>query len=102
MYTQGMLAIGVFDNVSPEPVWHGWVRRQILNRDIDNREPAIAEAVLTITGCFPAGRVRKRHETLADSTSPIWRRGRFLIGCRMWTMWGETADAGARLIPAGE
>jgi hypothetical protein len=53
MYTEGMLAIDVFDNATREPVWHGWARKTILQSDIKDPEPTIAAAVEAILSEFP-------------------------------------------------
>jgi hypothetical protein len=53
MYTEGMLAIDVFDNETREPVWHGWARKTILQSDIRNPEATIEAAVTAILDGFP-------------------------------------------------
>jgi hypothetical protein len=53
MYTEGMLAIDVFDNETREPVWHGWARKTILQSDIRNPEATIEDAVAAILEGFP-------------------------------------------------
>ena len=53
MYTEGMLAIDIFDNASREPVWHGWARKRILGADVANPETAINAAVSAILEDFP-------------------------------------------------
>lgn len=53
MYTEGVLAIDVFDNDTREPVWHGWARKRITGADIENPEPAIRDAVEAILADFP-------------------------------------------------
>jgi hypothetical protein len=53
MYTEGMLAIDVFDNETREPVWHGWARKTILQSDIRNPEATIEAAVAAILEGFP-------------------------------------------------
>lgn len=53
MYTEGTLAIDVFDNESREPVWHGWARKQIVGRDIRDPERSIRNAVAAILEDFP-------------------------------------------------
>lgn len=53
MYTEGMLAIDVFDNETREPVWHGWARKTILRSDIRNPEATIEAAVAAILEAFP-------------------------------------------------
>ena len=53
MYTEGTLAIDIFDNSTREPVWHGWARKQVIGADIDNPERAIDAAVRAIIDDFP-------------------------------------------------
>jgi hypothetical protein len=53
MYTEGMLAIDVFDNATSQPVWHGWARKQILSADIDDPQTTIDAAVAEILDEFP-------------------------------------------------
>jgi len=53
MYTEGTLAVDVFDNETREPVWHGWARKQIAGRDIRDPERAIRTAVAAILEDFP-------------------------------------------------
>ena len=53
MYTEGMLAIDVFDRATSQPVWHGWARKQILSADIDDPQATIDAAVREILDGFP-------------------------------------------------
>ena len=53
MYTEGMLAIDVFDKATSQPVWHGWARKQIVSADIDDPQTAIDAAVREILKDFP-------------------------------------------------
>jgi hypothetical protein len=53
MYTEGMLAIDIFDNMTREPVWHGWARKQIVGSDVRDPESAIDAAVAAILADFP-------------------------------------------------
>jgi hypothetical protein len=53
MYTEGMLAIDIFDNATREPVWHGWARKTILQSDINDPAPTIDAAVRAILADFP-------------------------------------------------
>ena len=53
MYTEGTLAIDVFDNATREPIWHGWARKTIAGADIDDPGPAIKAAVAAILEDFP-------------------------------------------------
>jgi len=53
MYTEGMLAIDVFDNVQREPVWHGWAKKRVTSADRTDPAPAIDVAVAAILEDFP-------------------------------------------------
>lgn len=53
MYTEGTLAIDIFDNSAREPVWHGWARKQVVGADITNPEATIDAAVAAILEDFP-------------------------------------------------
>ena len=55
MYTEGMLAIDVFENATREPVWHGWARKSIVGSDIRDPESTINDAVTAILEDFPPG-----------------------------------------------
>ena len=35
-YTEGTLAVDVFDNETRQPVWHGWARKRITGSDVDD------------------------------------------------------------------
>jgi hypothetical protein len=54
-YTEGTLAIDVFDNATREPIWHGWARKTIAGADVDDPEAAINAAVAAILEDFPPG-----------------------------------------------
>jgi predicted small secreted protein len=53
MYTEGMLAIDIFDNATREPVWHGWARKIVSGADVEDPESAINAAVASILEDFP-------------------------------------------------
>lgn len=53
MYTEGTLAIDVFDNATREPVWHGWARKRITGADVEDPEATIDNAVDAIFAEFP-------------------------------------------------
>ena len=55
MYTEGTLAIDIFDNGIRGPVWHGWARKTITGADVDDPESAINAAVAAILEDFPPG-----------------------------------------------
>lgn len=44
-YTQGELAIDVYDVDSKQPAWHGWATRKITNNDKENMESLIQTIV---------------------------------------------------------
>lgn len=52
-YTEGTLAIDIFDGDTKNPVWHGWATRSIRDSDVENPEAAINEAVAAILANFP-------------------------------------------------
>lgn len=52
-YTEGRLAIDIFDVKSRQPAWHGWATKNITSSDRRNPGPAIVEAVDGILASFP-------------------------------------------------
>jgi hypothetical protein len=52
-YTEGTLAIDIFDGRTRAPVWHGWTRKQITEADIEQAAARIPEAVDVIIAQFP-------------------------------------------------
>lgn len=52
-YTEGTLAIDLFDNKSREPVWHGRTTKTITSSDRKNPTSAITEIVSAILAEFP-------------------------------------------------
>jgi len=54
-YTEGTLAIDIFDGEQKIPVWHGWATRLVRGSDIRDPEAAINEAVAAIMANFPPG-----------------------------------------------
>lgn len=52
-YTQGRLAIDVFDTQTRQPVWHGWGTKNVTSADQKNAEHAIRNAVDAILKDFP-------------------------------------------------
>ena len=52
-YTEGMLAIDIFDRLTMHPVWHGVARKRIRGADTRDPEPQIKRAVTAILGEFP-------------------------------------------------
>lgn len=53
-YTEGRLAIDVFDVRSGQPAWHGWATKNVTESDQRNSGPVIIEAVDGILASFPA------------------------------------------------
>jgi len=54
-YTEGRLAIDVFDTREKRPVWHGYVTKNVTSSDQNKREELIREAVAKILAGFPPG-----------------------------------------------
>lgn len=54
-YTEGQLAIDLFDVAEARPVWHGTVSRQITRRDRAEPDATIQAAVAAILAKFPPG-----------------------------------------------
>ena len=54
-YTQGRLAIDVFDAAEKQPVWHGFATKNITGADQADPEPLITKAVEAILKDFPPG-----------------------------------------------
>ncbi len=52
-YTEGTLAIDIFDGKSKQPVWHGWASKTISTSDRENPSPAIQKAVAQVIDQFP-------------------------------------------------
>lgn len=52
-YTEGMLAIDIYDKISGLPVWHGVERKRITGSDIKDTKAAIDKAVASILSGFP-------------------------------------------------
>jgi len=56
VYTEGTLALDIFDNATRQPVWHGWARKRITESDVEDPAPTINEAVRAILAEFPPDR----------------------------------------------
>jgi len=54
-YTEGQLAIDIFDVASQAPVWHGSVSRRVTQREQGEPDAALQEAVVAIIAEFPPG-----------------------------------------------
>lgn len=52
-YTQGVLAIDVFDSTDRRPVWHGVAGKRINEEDRENMAAVINEVVASILDNFP-------------------------------------------------
>lgn len=54
-YTQGRLAIDIFDTKLKTPVWHGYATKNITGRDQANPDELVGKAVDAILAQFPPG-----------------------------------------------
>ena len=54
-YTEGQLAIDLFDVANAVPVWHGTVSRRVTQRERGEPDEALREAVIAILNEFPPG-----------------------------------------------
>ena len=54
-YTEGTLAIDIFDVGERSPVWHGWAVKTISTGDRRNPTPVINEVIKAILADFPPG-----------------------------------------------
>jgi hypothetical protein len=52
-YTEGQLAIDLFDIANIQPVWHGTVSRRVTQRERAEPDAALQEAVIAIVKKFP-------------------------------------------------
>lgn len=52
-YTEGTLAIDIFDETTKQPIWHGWATKRITNSDLINAGEQIQAAVKAIFADFP-------------------------------------------------
>ena len=53
-YTEGVLAIDVFDVRSQQPAWHAWSTKKIRDKDRQNPGPVVIEVVTSTLADFPA------------------------------------------------
>jgi hypothetical protein len=53
MYTEGTLAIDVFDGATHQPVWHGWASKRILAQEVEQAAQEIPLTVAAILKDFP-------------------------------------------------
>jgi len=54
-YREGTLSIDVFDARTHRPVWHGWAKKELNRRDVQNSEEPIRKAVTAVLAKFPPG-----------------------------------------------
>jgi len=54
-YTEGRLAIDLFDVRRRRPVWHGYGTRSLTGREVKDPEKLIGAAVTAILADFPPG-----------------------------------------------
>jgi hypothetical protein len=52
-YREGTLSIDVFDVKTHRPVWHGWAKKELSQRDIEQSEEPIRRAVAAVLAKFP-------------------------------------------------
>ncbi len=52
-YREGTLSIDVFDAHTHRPVWHGWAKKELSRRDIEQSEEPIRAAVSSVLAKFP-------------------------------------------------
>ena len=52
-YTEGQLAIDLFDVANAVPVWHGTVSRRVTRQERGEPDEALREAVVAIVNEFP-------------------------------------------------
>ncbi len=50
---EGTLSIDVFDAHSHKPVWHGWAKKDLSRKDIEQSEEPIRKAVAAVLANFP-------------------------------------------------
>lgn len=52
-YTEGTLAVDIFDGASKKPVWHGWAEKTITMSDRRHPDAAIKDSVTKLLESFP-------------------------------------------------
>jgi hypothetical protein len=52
-YREGTLSIDVFDAHTHRPVWHGWAKKELSRKDIEESETPIRNAVAAVLARFP-------------------------------------------------
>jgi hypothetical protein len=54
-YREGVLAIDAFDAKTHKPVWHGWAKKALTRRDMEQSGQSIREAADAVLAKFPPG-----------------------------------------------
>lgn len=54
-YREGTLSVDVFDGKTHRPVWHGWAKKELTRKDIEQSEQPIQRAVAAVLAKFPPG-----------------------------------------------
>jgi hypothetical protein len=52
-YREGTLSIDIFDAHNHRPVWHGWAKKELSRKDIEQSEEPIRKAVASVLERFP-------------------------------------------------
>lgn len=61
-YREGVLAIDVFDGRTHRPVWHGWARKPLTRKDMEESGQSIQQAVDAVLARFPPTDERRAKE----------------------------------------
>jgi hypothetical protein len=54
-YREGVLAIDAFDAKTHRPVWHGWAKKALTHRDMEQSGQSLREAADAVLAKFPPG-----------------------------------------------
>lgn len=54
-YREGVLAIDAFDGKTHRPVWHGWARKALTRKDLEQSGQSLREAADAVLAKFPPG-----------------------------------------------
>jgi hypothetical protein len=52
-YREGTLGIDIFDTHTHRPVWHGWAKKELTQKDFEHPAEPISKAVSSVLGKFP-------------------------------------------------
>jgi hypothetical protein len=52
-YREGTLGIDIFDAHTHRPVWHGWAKKELSSKDIEQPAEPISKAVSSVLAKFP-------------------------------------------------